>query len=164
MSALVGSGVGPGSVGLPAKGIPGQFIQEQLETALQGLRGPRRWLEESALLSKVQELSRQTTCANWDGERGEPIGPQQWEEVRRLVSLAFRSLPTVPSPFVSACGDGTAHIQWTTPGGDRGVIEVGSGSSNWSFIPMSDEAEDEVVWLEDPAQGLSKVQNLFRLG
>jgi hypothetical protein len=118
--------------------------------------------EEEALMGKIDELAAQTAARDWDGEQGEAVDKRQWDDVRRIASKAAQELLGVPAPFISACGDGSAHLQWTTARGNRGVIEIGSRSYSWSFVPMSDDdGEDEVIELRSPDEALAKVKALF---
>jgi hypothetical protein len=118
--------------------------------------------KEEALMAKIDELEAQTAARDWDGEQGEAVDKQQWDDVRRIASKAAQELLGVPAPFISACGDGSAHLQWTTARGNRGVIEIGSRSYSWSFVPMSDDdGEDEVIELRSPDEALAKVKALF---
>lgn len=118
---------------------------------------------ERKALDKIAELAAETATANWDGEGGQPIDARQWDDARSIVSLAVRELLGVPAPFVSACGDGTAHLQWTTRRGNRGVIEIGKQGYWWSFVPMSDgDGEDEIVQLRSPDEAFQKIRSIFR--
>lgn len=113
-------------------------------------------------LARITELAAETSTEDWDGEGGQPIDARQWDHVRSIVSRGVRGVLGVPAPFVSACGDGTAHLQWTTTLGDRGVLEVGRQGYWWSFVPMSDrDGDDEIVWLRTPDDALEKIHALF---
>lgn len=117
---------------------------------------------ERKTLSKIAALASDTSTDNWDGEGGRPVDGRQWDDARNVVSRAARELLGIPPPFVSACGDGTAHLQWTTAGGDRGVIEIGKDTFWWSFLPMSHrDVDDELVQLRSPDQAFEKIRKLF---
>lgn len=117
---------------------------------------------EQKALARISELALETSVANWDGEAGQPIGARQWEDARSCVSRALRELRGIPAPFVSACGDGTAHLQWTTPRGNRGVIEIGREGYMWSFLAMSSEdGEDALVDLQSTDEAFGRIRALF---
>ncbi|MBN2195019.1 MAG: hypothetical protein JW751_19535 [Polyangiaceae bacterium] len=122
----------------------------------------RELREEKELMSRIDQLAAVTAVSNWDGERGEPVSARQWDDARRLLAGCLVELRGIPAPFISACGDGSAHLQWTTPAGDRGVLEIGAGAYWWSFLPMGDDLEDEVVELQALRDGLERVRALFR--
>jgi len=73
---------------------------------------------------RIDQLARETTVEGWDDEGGHVVTATQWEDARSIASRVMHEIIGVPAPFVSACGDGTAHLQWTTASGDRGVIEI----------------------------------------
>jgi hypothetical protein len=117
---------------------------------------------EAAAISRIKELASESAEDNWDGERGYPIVSRQWDDVRSIVSRALRELPGVPAPFLSACGDGTAHVTWTTAVGNRGVLEVGKSSYWWSYLPISDNyGQDDITQIPTPDVALQKIHSLF---
>ncbi len=131
-------------------------------TARQVERASEILAAEESALGRIKELVGQTASRDWDGEGGEPIEPRQWDDARALVSRAVRELLGLPPPFVSACGDGTVHLQWTTPHGDRGIIEIGRDAYWWDYLPAPDRGEqDEVLALSSPDPAFEKVRALF---
>ena len=115
---------------------------------------------ESRVLARIAELAHETATENWDDEAGQPILATQWNDASNLARRAVREMLDVPAPFPSACGDGTVHLQWTTPRGDRGVIEIGRNSYWWSFLSRTGEG-DEVVQLGSPDETVERVRALF---
>ena len=115
---------------------------------------------ETRALARIAELAAETSVASWDGERGQPVQARQWDDARNLVSRALREMLGIPAPFLSACGDGTAHLQWTTSRGDRGVIEIGKDTYWWSLLSMSGRG-DELVQLRSPDDAFGKIRGLF---
>lgn len=109
---------------------------------------------------RIQRLSKETATKGWDDEGGEPITERQWDDARTIASRALLELLEIPAPFVSACGDGTAHLQWTNGAGDRGVLEIGRNKTWWSFLSMSGEG-DEVVEIRSPDEAFAKIRALF---
>jgi hypothetical protein len=128
-----------------------------------GIEERQHWERQcDSLMRQVWPLVQQTRTANWDAEQGEPIAPAQWVSA---MLLAFRALfASLPVPFVSACGDGTVHLQWTTRFGNRGVVEIDREAIGWSFLPMtSSDGEDLVVELRSMDDALERVRALHSL-
>jgi hypothetical protein len=111
------------------------------------------------LLAKVDELQARTGARGWDDERGEPVLPAQWDQARQLLRQCDFAASNLPPPFLSACGDGSAHLQWTTQSGDRAVIEFGARSITWNFLGA--DGEDEILEDLSSTEALTKVRNLF---
>lgn len=85
---------------------------------------------------RIASLILETAVDNWDGEGAVPVEPQQWHRACDVLAQAAVELAGLPAPFVTACGDGAVHLQWTTPAGDRGVLEVERIGYAWSFLPF----------------------------
>jgi len=109
---------------------------------------------------RIDQLARDTSVEGWDDEGGHVVTAAQWQNARRIASRIMLEMIGVPAPFVSACGDGTAHLQWTTPSGDRGVIEIGQDRYWWSFLSSSGDG-DEFVELCLPDEAFGKIRALF---
>ncbi len=117
---------------------------------------------EQAGHKKIMELEATTSVAGWDGAGGEPVTPRQWDDARLVLSRCVRELLGVPAPFVSAGGDGAVYLQWTTPGGDRCVIEIGRDEYWWSLLPASsEEGSGDVDRLSAPFDAFEKIRHLF---
>lgn len=109
---------------------------------------------------KIAQLEAETAQEDWDSEGGEIVRASQWEDARSVASRATRDMVDVPHPFVSACGDGTVHLQWTTRDGDRGVLEIGPQRFWWSSLSRSGEG-DEVAELRSPDDVFARVRKIF---
>lgn len=120
-----------------------------------------RYLEaEQHLNLRIDQLARITSVEGWDEEGGQVVTATQWEDARSIASRVMLEMIAIPAPFVSACGDGTAHLQWTTASGDRGVIEIGRDRYWWSLLSISGE-RDELVELRLPDEAFPKIRALF---
>jgi hypothetical protein len=147
-----------------------QMRKQPISSSLSGTTSESLSLEQRShlerqvigLLRQVKPLVRETHVVNWDGEQGEPITQEQWVSALVLAVQALRE--SLPAPFVSPCGDGAAHLQWTTPFGNRGVVEIGSKSIGWSFLPMTpSDGEDLAIELRSMDEALERVRRLHTL-
>jgi hypothetical protein len=124
--------------------------------------GPLQQKALAELIRRVDQLEGETASSDWDSERGEPISPDQWAKIRQVLSTWSVRCVGLAAPFVSACGDGTAHLQWTTTRGDRGILEVGRNSLWWSFLP-ADGKDDTVSELTGMDEVFPKMRALFHV-
>ena len=106
---------------------------------------------------QIEQLRAETAVEGWDGEGSEPVLDSQWDAACQIVSASAEM--GVPFPFVSACGDGTAHLMWTTASGDRGFIEIGRARHVWADLPASGEAE--TVDLVSVDEAFPRIQDFF---
>ena len=97
-------------------------------------------------------------------ENIQPISPIQLEMANNFILKFKGELQRYSQPFISICGDGAIHLQWTTPQGNRGVVEVRNNNTYfWSFIPISEKyGDDEIFQLKSLNEALEKVQVLFK--
>lgn len=88
------------------------------------------------VLKTIKRLKKETNHFNWDGERSEPIHNDLWV----MAEMMCRRLGAFKKPFVSACGDGHVHLQWSP----QEIIRIGRKKFFYCF-DSEDETETDSI-------------------
>lgn len=80
----------------------------------------------------------------------------------RIASRVMEEIPDAPPPFIGVAEDGNLFLHWTTPTGDRGIIELGRGRYWWSLLMRSGDG-DEQVELGAPEDAIVRLRAMFAL-
>jgi hypothetical protein len=76
---------------------------------------------ESRYPENIPDLVKLTSVPDWDGHNGQVIPLEIWDQVSRIARQAF---DLAGIPFVSPCGDGTVHLEWTSKENQSFTLEV----------------------------------------
>jgi hypothetical protein len=86
---------------------------------------------ERVFQARIQKLDQMTQTTGWDGEHGVPIPDSEWKRAEQLYLLS-KTIPGLPEPFVSPCGDGTIHFRWSVSSDRQFKIEFRGEEITWS--------------------------------
>lgn len=78
-------------------------------------------------MGELSHLETATSHDNWDDDHGNPVAANEWRDASALLSV------WASTPFVSACGDGSVHMQWTVDN-RRGVLELSPSAAFWTIL------------------------------
>lgn len=88
---------------------------------------------------RFRYLARITSTPGWGDDAAEVITTAQWDMAKKVVEFIAGIAPDAPHAFVSACEDGSIHLEW----------------SNAENSVVAELAEDDIYWVVRAMRGVA---------